>query len=90
VKRLPSHTVERLRGVTDEDLQRVLGVMVQYETRDGRLVPAEPGPNIEPKRGTRHKDGVVQLGLTEREIKRVRDRIDDLLKRVDKGDVQVF
>ena len=37
VDRLPRATVERLRGVTEADLHRTLGVLLQFEIRDGQV-----------------------------------------------------
>ncbi len=90
VKRLPARTVERLRAITPEDLQRTLAVMAEWRIQGDTLAPVAPGENIDPDKGTRHKDDVVQLGLTRREIDRLQDRLKDLLEKVDKGDVKVF
>ena len=38
VDRLPADTVERLRKVTPEELQRRLGVLAQWQLQDGRWV----------------------------------------------------
>ncbi len=90
VKRLPAATVERLRAITPEELDAKLGVLAQFEVRDSLLVPVEPGPNVDPGRGVRRKNGVVQIGLTSSEIDGVEHRIRDVLKKVDKGDITVF
>lgn len=90
VDRVPAATVERLRGLSHESLERVLGVVAQFERRDGRLVPVAPGPNLDPDDGVREEGGVLQLGLTEREIDRVWDRMQSLLEEVDEGDIEIF
>ncbi|UCC71613.1 MAG: hypothetical protein JSV86_14670 [Gemmatimonadota bacterium] len=88
--RLPRAAVERLRGITEEDLQQALGVMIQYEIREGRLVEVEPTENRNPGRGAHKQDDVVQMGLTSREIRGVYGRLEDLLRDVDRGRIEVF
>ena len=88
--RLPQGTVERLRGITEEDLHRALGVLVQFEVRGGQLVQVEPTENLDPGNGVRRVDGVVQLGLTTREIGRVYGRLEDLLEDIDEGKYEIF
>jgi len=90
VEELPADLVERLRTITREDLDRTLGVLAQWEVRNGALVRVEPGPNIQDNRGIRIEDDVVQLGLTSREIARVEDRLQRLLEDVDEGDIEIF
>ena len=90
VDRLPRRTVDRLRGLTPEELERHLGVLVQFELRGSQLVAVEPGQNLDPGDGIRRRDGVIQLGLTEGEISNVWDRLQDLLEDVDEGDLGVF
>lgn len=90
IDRLPHATVERLRTITEEDLTRVLGVIVEFETRDGLLLAREPGENLNDGRGVRNRDGVFQLGLTRGEIGDVANRIRRLLERVDQGRIQTF
>src|SRR5690606_26493786 len=43
VDRLPRSTVDRLAMITREDLERVLGIVAEFEIRDGELVPVPPG-----------------------------------------------
>lgn len=90
VKRLPKETVERLRNITLEKLQQQVGVVAQFESKDGRMVLVEPTANLDVKKGVRNKDGVVQFGLTSNEIKQVYRRLQKLLKRVEKGKIQTF
>ncbi|NIP58696.1 MAG: hypothetical protein GWO17_12065, partial [Gemmatimonadetes bacterium] len=70
VDRIPRKTADRLGRITREDLDRALGVVAEFEVRQGRLVRVEPGENLRPDRGIREEDGVVQLGLASREISR--------------------
>lgn len=90
VDRVPRSTVERLRELSREDLRRRLGVLVQFEPVGGGLAAVEPGENLDPGKGIRHRDGVVQLGLTEGEISDVWRRLERLLEEVDAGDLGVF
>lgn len=89
-ERLPRGTVERLRGITEEGLQQALGVVAQFEVRGGQLVQVEPTANLDAGRGVHQAGGVIQLGLTTREIGRVYGRLRDLLKDVDEGKYEIF
>jgi hypothetical protein len=90
VERLPRSTVERLRTITPELLRERLAVLVQFEARGGELVAVEPGANLGDGRGVRRSDGVIQFGLTDREIRGIESRLRDLLEKIDKGDIEVF
>jgi hypothetical protein len=80
VERVPRTTVQRLGQVTREDLERLLGVLVEFEIRDGELVAVEPGENSSTNRGVRVNDERVQFGLTSREIRAVERRINQLVR----------
>lgn len=88
--RLPAAAVDRLRGVTREVLDRSLGVVAQFEDHDGQLAIVEPTENLNPHRGVRERDGVIQLGLTADEIVQVESRIRNLLDLVDQGEITTF
>jgi hypothetical protein len=90
VDRIPAQTVERLRNITREDLQRELGVVAEFEIVDGYLVPVEPGPNLRANRGVRTEGNRVQFGLTEGEIRDVERNIERLLRDVDRGRIETF
>lgn len=90
VPALPHATVDRLRGISEADLTEAMGVLAQFEKRDGMLVRVEPTENLQDNRGVRVTDTMVQLGLTRREIEDVHNRIVSLLERIDRGDIQVF
>jgi hypothetical protein len=79
-ERLSRATVERLRTITRADLDRALGVLVEFEIRDGQLVAVEPGANMGTGRGVRRSRNRVQLGLTSQEIQGVERRIRALLR----------
>lgn len=89
VDRLPRQTVDRLREISDADLDRALGVVAEFRMKDGALIPAEPpGENLANRRGLRGARGRVQFGLTRTEIRGVRQRIDDLLDAVEQGRIR--
>ncbi len=90
VKRLPADTVERLRGITPELLHQKLGVVAQWELRDGAFRPIPLGENLSPNRGVRRGDDVVQMGLKKSEIDKVWRNVVALLKQVDSGAVKTF
>lgn len=90
VERLPHATVERLRSITEESLTEALGVIAQFEVSGGLLVHRPRSANLDDGRGVRQRDGIVQFGLTDGEIRDVANRIRRLLERVDKGDIEVF
>ena len=90
LKRLPGETIERLRRLKTEDIKKALGVVAQFEIKEGQLVPAEPGENLDKGKGVRQKGSVIQFGLTEREIKGVLARLENLLNRVDSGKIETF
>lgn len=90
VKRIPASTVERLRRITRQDLDRELGVLAEFEIRDGQLVEVPPGPNLSPGRGVRQEDGRIQVGLTSGEIGDLERRLRNLLRSVDRGRLDTF
>ena len=90
VDRFPARAIERLRQVTPEGLQEALGVVAQFDLRDGSFVPAEPGENLKPGDGVRRNDTTIQLGLTDSEIRQIWRRLERLLEWVDGGRYTVF
>jgi hypothetical protein len=90
VPAIPKKTVDRLRRLTDEDYEK-LGVVVEMRLdENGIFHQAPPGPNLDPRKGTRFENGVLQFGLTRFEIDEVRDNVEDLLEEVDEGELAVF
>lgn len=90
VPALPRASVERLRQLTPERA-RELGVVAQFRTdAEGMLRPAKPGPPIDPRRGARFRNGVLQLGLTDYEIQHLWERVQTLLRDVDAGKIALF
>ena len=88
--RYPASTIERLRALTPEDLQARLGVVAQFELRDGGFVQTEAGPNLDPGRGVRHDDTTIQLGLTESEVRQLYRRLKKLIEWADGGRFELF
>jgi hypothetical protein len=87
VKQLPADAIVKLRGITLQKLRDTLGVVAQWQLREGSYVPVAHGSNITPGRGVRQKAGSVQMGLTENEIRQVQRRVNGLLKQVDRGSI---
>jgi hypothetical protein len=85
VDRLPADTVQRLRGISREELHRRLGVLAQWRLEGGRWVTIPPGDNLAAHRGVRQAEGVVQMGLKKAEIDQVARRLKQLLSLVDDG-----
>ena len=90
VDSLPAATVERLRSVTYEALQKRLAVVVQWTLEDGHFVPAAPGASLSTLRGVRRDGTVLQMGLTKPEIDRVWRNRQRLLDMVDGGQVKTY
>jgi len=90
VDRLPADAVERLRGATEEELHRRLGVLAQWRLEDGRWQPMPAGANLSAQRGVRQEDGIVQMGLRKSEIEQIHRQIARLLQQIDKGRVTTF
>jgi hypothetical protein len=88
INRLPQATLERLRKLTEADLEQKLGVLAEFTVEDGLLVAVDPGKNLGPGRGMRNKAGRVQFGLTASEIRDVKRRIALLLAKVDSGRIR--
>jgi hypothetical protein len=87
VPSLPADTVDRLRKVTEAELHERLGVLAQWHLEDGRWVRDQPGANLGRHHGVRRDGDVVQLGLTGGEIVRVASRLEQLLERIDDGEI---
>jgi len=90
VDRLPRSTVDRLAMITREDLERVLGIVAEFEIRDGELVPVPPGENMSRNRGVRVSDTRVQFGLTTREIRALERRLNQLVRDANGRRYRIF
>lgn len=83
-------TLDRLRAIERKDLDFLL-VVDQLQVDDHRmLAPVAPGTVMDPNDGATYQDGVLQFGLTKREIDGVYKRIRKLIDGVDSGRVPVF
>ena len=90
VPALPRKSIERLRNVTQDDLEG-LGVLAQMNADAGGILhPVEPGENLGPKKGSRVTPNAIQIGLTTGEIEMIRKRLRKLLKKVDEGTWELF
>ncbi|HUG42054.1 MAG TPA: hypothetical protein VMM12_16420 [Longimicrobiales bacterium] len=91
VTRLPGGTVARLRGVDRTMLENAVAVVAQLRVdAGGRLVAMDPTPRRRPHLSADFTAGVVQIGLTDREIDGVWNRLQDLLRRVDAGEITTY
>ncbi|HIG69125.1 MAG: hypothetical protein ABGX04_09485 [Myxococcales bacterium] len=84
-------SIDRLRNITEEDLRRELSVVAEMRLDDQgvyRLV--DDGNALSSQRGIRIKDSTVQFGLTDDEIEDIWERIEDLIKNVDEGNIPVM
>jgi hypothetical protein len=86
VTRLPADTVERLRKITPELLTERLGVLAQWQLRDGSYVAAAKGERMSEIRGVRRSGADLQMGLNNSEIREVHRLLEKLLERVDAGE----
>ncbi len=90
VPALREDSIERLRRLRREDLDR-LGVVAQLERDRRRILKNVPlGENLAPNKGVRVTGDTVQLGLSKAEIDAVWRRIERLIARVDGGEIPVF
>jgi hypothetical protein len=87
VNRLPADTVERLRKMSPQLLTDRLGVLAQWQLQGDRFVPAAPGKNLNEDRGVRRRGDLLQMGLTEAEIRAVQRLLTRLLEQVDRGEI---
>ena len=90
VERLPVDLVERIRGLTEDNLDARLGVLAQWELEDGRYVAMPLGTNLAPNDGVRRKGAIVQLGLTRSEINGVWSQTKRLLRMIESGKVVAY
>jgi hypothetical protein len=87
---LPHLEIERLRKIGRRQIDQ-LGVVTEMRADEkGVLTVVTPGPNRNPKIGARHARGWLQLGLTRSELDDLEERLQDLLARVDRGELPLF
>ena len=90
VNRLPKDTVDRVRALDKDVLTAHLGVLGQWELRDGHYVAVPLTENLQPGRGVRIEKGVVQMGLTKSEIAAVARQATRLLHQIEFGKIEVY
>ncbi|CAN5858569.1 hypothetical protein BH23GEM9_BH23GEM9_09220 [soil metagenome] len=90
VRQLSRSTVERLRSVTRDDLERGLAVLAEFEISGDQLIAVPPGENLGRNRGVRRSGNRVQLGLTRIEIDAVENRLRNILRQVERGRITEF
>ena len=90
VPRVPKKTVDRLRALNVERLDALVGAVGTWQLSDGRLVPVENAERLSGARGVRRGKGLVQLGLTYRELRDLDKRRLNLLKQIDSGKIGTF
>lgn len=90
VPALRQAVVTRLRKLTPKDFS-ALRVIEQYRIEGARLVPVAPGKPIDDDdEGLRRDGATLQLGLTDGEVERLRERVRSVLQRVDQGEIGLF
>lgn len=90
VDKLPAKTIDRLKKLTTEEIKQTLETLAQFEIQYGLAVPVPPTENLDPPKGVRRRDNIIQFGLTTNEIDGIVDRLNSLLKRVEEGKIEVF
>jgi hypothetical protein len=90
VDRLPAKTIDRLKKLTPAKIKQKLETVAQFEIQYGLAVPVAPTENLNPSKGVRRSDNIIQFGLTKNEIDGIVDRLNSLLKRVEEGKIEVF
>ena len=53
-------------------------------------MPSEVTSNLDENKGIREVDGIVQMGLTIEEIEGIFERLQQLLQRIDSGEIELF
>jgi len=86
---LPRPAIDRLSRIDRAALEHDLASFAEWHLENGSYVAATPGEAMSKYRGVRHKKGVVQMGLTDHEIRDVERRIERLLSDVGKGKIAV-
>lgn len=89
-RRISKNTLDRLRALTRDDLDRALRVVAQFEVRDGQLLQVEREAQPAGSRGVRRTGELLQLGLSDAEISGVHQRLQRLLRQADSGKLQAF
>jgi hypothetical protein len=87
---IAKETVERLRKIDDDELEKALGVLAEMETdASGTLHLTNMTNNLDPLKGVRLHKNRIQFGLTVDEIEDVEERLEELLADIDSGKIKV-
>jgi hypothetical protein len=90
VQGLPIEIVQKVRYAQPADLQR-LGVIAELRLGpDGILRSVPPSANVDPSKGQRDLPDGMQFGLTTDEINGMISRRQELLDRVNRGEIGTF
>lgn len=82
--------IDRLRKVTEADVE-ALGVVAQLEImQDGSVRVTPPTKNLDSDDGVRRNGRSIQFGLDDDEVEDLWERIEDLIQDVDHGRIAVF
>jgi len=90
VAALRKSSVDRLRPLERKDLDFLLAVQELRDNGSGHYVNVERGPLLDDNGGVQARDGIVQFGLTRREVDDIWHRVRTLIERVDEGHIPVF
>ena len=90
VDRLPEKTINRLKNITLDDLNKQLGVVTQLSVTGNSVDVVKPTENLNPRKGVRQKGNIIQIGLTKSEIKTVNKKIQYIVKRAKKNKYDLF
>jgi len=90
VSRLRKQAIDRLRAVDRKQLDALQTVAELRTGPDGILRNTPSSENLSPRKGARIGDDRVQLGLSQREIRLVEKRLNELLADVDRGEIETF
>jgi hypothetical protein len=90
VHALREKSVNRLRSIQRADLDSLLVVQELWDNGTGHYVDVEPGPPLSDNGGAIARDGVVQFGLTTREIEDLWLRIRAVIEEVDDRRIPIF
>lgn len=87
---IPAEVARRLDKVTPADIERLAILRELHADDEGVLRTVPPTINFDPDRGTRTRAGALQFGLSQREVGQVKERLTELLRRIESGELAVF
>lgn len=89
ITRLPADAVVRLRAITPQLLADRLAVLAQWKLERDRYVPIVFGANLSANQGVRRQADLLQMGLSQPEIRALYRRLTRLLERIDRGGIEL-